>query len=101
MERASLRASDADRERAVDLLRGHAAVGRLTVEELDERCSKAFSAKTFGELDELLMDLPVAPRHVICPVLPQFTSGEEEFQAAQAQRENPFQVLAKLKPGKS
>lgn len=51
--------------------------------------------------DELLMDLPVAPRHVICPVLPQFTSGEEEFQAAQAKRENPFQVLAKLKPGKS
>jgi len=58
VDRAGLRASDADRERAVDLLRGHAAVGRLTVEELDERCSRAFSAKTFGELDELLMDLP-------------------------------------------
>ena len=58
MDRAGLRASDADRERAVDLLRGHAAVGRLTVEELDERCSLAFSAKTFGELDVLTADLP-------------------------------------------
>ena len=58
MERAALRASDADRERAVDLLRGHAEVGRLTVEELDERCSKALEAKTFGELDALTADLP-------------------------------------------
>jgi uncharacterized protein len=50
--------------------------------------------------DELLMDLPVAPRHVICPVLPQFSAGEDEFESAQARRENPFPVLAKLKPGK-
>jgi hypothetical protein len=70
VDRAGLRASDADRERAVELLRGHAAVGRLTVEELDERCSKAFSAKTFGELDELTADLPpvsVPPRAVAPP----------------------------------
>jgi len=58
VDRAALRASDADRERAVDLLRGHAAVGRLTVDELDDRCSKAFAATTFGELDALLADLP-------------------------------------------
>ena len=50
--------------------------------------------------DELLMDLPVAPRHVICPVLPNFSAGEAEFEDAQGKRENPFQVLAKLKPGK-
>ena len=58
MDRTGLRASDADRERAVELLRGHAAVGRLTVEELDERCSLALQAKTFGELDALTADLP-------------------------------------------
>jgi len=58
VERAALRASDADRERAVDLLRGHAAIGRLTVDELDERCAAAFAAKTFGELDALTADLP-------------------------------------------
>ena len=58
MERAALRASDADRERAVELLRGHASVGRLSVEELDERCAAALQAKTFGELDVLTADLP-------------------------------------------
>ena len=72
MERAGLRASDADRERAVELLRGHAAVGRLTVEELDERCSRALAAKTFGELDELTVDLPPisAPPRAVPPPVP-------------------------------
>ena len=69
MDRAALRASDADRERAVDLLRGHAQAGRLTVEELDERCSRAFSAVTFGELDAVTADLPPisAPPAAIAP----------------------------------
>jgi hypothetical protein len=58
VDRAGLRASDADRERAVELLQGHAEAGRLTVEELDERCSRALSAKTFGELDAITSDLP-------------------------------------------
>jgi Domain of unknown function (DUF1707) len=58
MDRTDLRASDADRERAVELLRDHAEAGRLTVDELDERCSLALSARTFGELDALIADLP-------------------------------------------
>jgi hypothetical protein len=58
VDRAGLRTSDADRERAVELLQGHAEAGRLTVEELDERCSRALSAKTFGELDAITSDLP-------------------------------------------
>jgi len=58
VDRAGLRASDADRERAVELLRGHAEAGRLTVDELDERCSRALSATTFGELDAVTADLP-------------------------------------------
>jgi DUF1707 SHOCT-like domain len=53
-----LRASDADRERTAQLLREHHAVGRLTAEEFDERLNKVFVAKTLGELDELLADLP-------------------------------------------
>jgi DUF1707 SHOCT-like domain len=58
VDRAELRASDADRERAVALLRGHAEAGRLDVDELDERCERAFAAKTFGELDAVTADLP-------------------------------------------
>jgi Domain of unknown function (DUF1707) len=53
-----LRASDADRERTAQLLREHHAVGRLTVEEFNERLEKTFGARTLGELDELLADLP-------------------------------------------
>jgi len=54
-----IRASDDDRERAVALLREHHAAGRLTVEEFNERLDKAYAAKTLGDLDELMSDLPV------------------------------------------
>ena len=73
VDRAELRASDADRERAVALLRGHAEAGRLDVDELDERCARAFAAKTFGELDEVTADLPpvsVPPAALPPPVPP-------------------------------
>jgi hypothetical protein len=53
-----LRASDADREAAVAALRSHAEVGRLSVDELDERVEKAYAAKMLSELAELQVDLP-------------------------------------------
>ncbi len=53
-----IRASDADRDRTVALLREHLAAGRLTAEEFSERLDSAYAAKTLGELDELLTDLP-------------------------------------------
>ncbi len=53
-----IRASDADRDRTTALLREHHAAGRLTAEEFHERMERAFDAKTLGELDELLADLP-------------------------------------------
>lgn len=52
-----LRASDADRERTVDLLREAAADGRLTLEEHHERVDRAYAARTLGELAELTVDL--------------------------------------------
>jgi hypothetical protein len=54
-----IRASDDDRERTVALLREHHAAGRLDVDEFNERMDKAYAAKTLGELDELMSDLPV------------------------------------------
>lgn len=56
--RATLRASDADREQAVEALRQHHAEGRLTVEELTERTERAYTARTLGDLDALATDLP-------------------------------------------
>jgi hypothetical protein len=55
-----LRASDADRDRTVTALRHHAAAGRLTLDELDERTERAYSAKTMRELVDLQADLPDA-----------------------------------------
>jgi uncharacterized protein DUF1707/cell wall-active antibiotic response 4TMS protein YvqF len=54
----ALRASDSDRERTIALLRDHAAVGRLTLEEFTDRMSAAYLARTNDELDKLARDLP-------------------------------------------
>lgn len=53
----ALRASDADRERVVGLLRDSGADGRLTLGELTERVDRAYLAKTLAELDALTGDL--------------------------------------------
>ena len=53
-----IRASDADRDRVAALLREHHAAGRLTAEEFHERMDAALNARTLGELDELMADLP-------------------------------------------
>jgi len=53
-----MRVSDADRDRTASLLREHLAAGRLTPEEFSERLDRAFSARTVGEIDSLLSDLP-------------------------------------------
>jgi hypothetical protein len=56
--RASLRASDADREHIAERLRKAAAEGRILTEELEHRLTAAFSARTYGELEPLVADLP-------------------------------------------
>jgi Domain of unknown function (DUF1707) len=56
--RATLRASDADREQVADRLRQATAEGRLVAEELEERLGAVFAARTYGELDALVDDLP-------------------------------------------
>jgi len=53
-----MRASDADRDRAAALLREHHAAGRLTAEEFQERMDQAMEARTLGQLDALMTDLP-------------------------------------------
>ena len=54
-----MRASNTDRERVAKILHDAMAEGRLTVSELEERLDKVYAAKTFGELEPLLRDLPV------------------------------------------
>ena len=59
---SSLRASDADRDAVAERLRQAAVEGRLEPHELEERLHTALRARTYGELDRLVGDLP--PRAV-------------------------------------
>jgi hypothetical protein len=54
----SLRASDAEREQIVTRLHKAATEGRIAAEELEQRVSAALKARTYGELDATVADLP-------------------------------------------
>ncbi|MBV8429593.1 MAG: DUF1707 domain-containing protein [Solirubrobacterales bacterium] len=58
VRRSSLRASDADREYIAERLRHAAGEGRLLAEELEHRLEAAFGARTYGELNAVVADLP-------------------------------------------
>jgi hypothetical protein len=57
-EPPELRASDADRERVVEVLRDALAEGRLHMDEFNERLGAAYRARTYGDLEALTRDLP-------------------------------------------
>jgi Domain of unknown function (DUF1707) len=52
------RVGDADRNRTADLLKEAHAAGYLSLGEVDERLGTALAARTRGELDRLVADLP-------------------------------------------
>ncbi|MEU2248892.1 DUF1707 domain-containing protein [Streptomyces sp. NPDC019224] len=53
-----MRASDAERERIAEILREAVAEGRLEMEEFEQRLDSAYRARTHGELEPLVRDLP-------------------------------------------
>jgi hypothetical protein len=55
---AAVRASDADREKALALLRDHWLAGRLTLEEYEERCDEASGGRFLDDLRRSLRELP-------------------------------------------
>src|SRR5512146_3586311 len=61
LARSRLRASHADREQVIGLLKVAFVHGRLTKEEFDGRVDRAFAARTYAELTRLTGDLPVTP----------------------------------------
>jgi hypothetical protein len=67
LARNRLRASHADREQVIGLLKAAFVHGRLTKEEFDGRVDRALAARTYAELTRLTDDLPVLP---VLPVLP-------------------------------
>jgi hypothetical protein len=61
----ALRASDAERERAVDVLREAMTSGRLGIDELDDRMRRVLGAQTRFDLEQLVADVivPADDRH--------------------------------------
>jgi hypothetical protein len=64
------KASDADRNAALERLRDAFADGRLTDDELDQRTRAALTARTVGDLEWLLVDLPTASTTPTTPARP-------------------------------
>jgi hypothetical protein len=73
-----MRASTADLDRSIEVLKTSFVEGRLTKDELEERAGQAFVARFFGELMQITADLPVGtfgrlPAHPVTPPLPRST----------------------------
>jgi hypothetical protein len=67
-DRRNLRVSHEDRDQVAEQLRVAAGDGRLTADELDERLETALTARTYGELEVLLTDLPASPGAILATV---------------------------------
>ncbi len=65
-----MRASDADRDRVIDVLREAMGDGRLTADEFEERLRAAMASRTFGELAGLTDDLVAPPDPPVVPEEP-------------------------------
>jgi len=61
MNNSNIRASDEDRARTVAALQQHTVAGRISFDELSERCASAYQSRTVGELAALTADLPRVP----------------------------------------
>jgi len=77
-----------------------------TAEALDDESeedllaiSREFNLRELIE-DELLMALPVVPRHDTCPAEVRLSSSDDDFEQANAQKPNPFAALAQLRTDK-
>jgi uncharacterized protein len=75
------------------------ALAEVEDEESEEDvlvASKSFDLLELIE-DELLMDLPAAPMHTVCPKPLKLQAVDADFEAVADEKPNPFAVLQKLK----
>jgi uncharacterized protein len=76
------------------------ATAEIEDEEADEDvlvASREFDLRGLIE-DELLMAIPVTPRHDVCPEPISLSVKDEGFDLAEEARPNPFAVLGALRP---
>jgi hypothetical protein len=87
-----VRASDADREHVIGVLREAFAEGRLTAEEHSARVGQAYAARTYAELATVSVDLPAGPSaHRPAPLSSSPGTG---VAPATDRRTNPLAVAA-------
>ena len=55
---AAMLASDADRDRAAEVLKSGFATGRLTKDEYDDHLHRLYTARTYGDLVQVTGQLP-------------------------------------------
>jgi len=87
--REDLRVADVDRAFAADQLKAAVDEGRLSLGEYDERLRDTYAARTYGDLDRLLADLPaphrpVEQRLVVGQKAPERGAGSEAAPSAPA-----------------
>jgi hypothetical protein len=82
--RSHLRASRADREQVIAMVKAAFVQGRLTKDELDTRVGQTFAARTYADLAALTTDLPAG-----------LTEAEPQRQLARAQPRPPMSNAAK------
>lgn len=78
------------------------ATAEIEDEDADEDvlvASREFDLRALIE-DELLMAIPVTPRHDVCPDPVSLSVKDEGFDLAEEARPNPFAVLGALRPQK-
>jgi uncharacterized membrane protein len=81
---SGLRIGDADREAAATALREHFALGRLTMEEFQDRLELIFAAKTDWDLAAITSDLPAAMPQLAWPAGGTGGSADSGFSDARA-----------------
>jgi hypothetical protein len=87
-----VRASAADRERAIDVLKAAFAEGRLTREEHEARVERAYRSRTYADLGALTADLPAGP----LGTLPSqdVAAPAAHLPAAESARTNPLAIAS-------
>jgi hypothetical protein len=87
-----MRASDADRDRAIDVLAEAFAEGRLSADEHGARVEQVYAARTYAELATVSADLPAGP--LASPPPPGSGGPAGHPAAALSHRTNPLAVAA-------
>jgi hypothetical protein len=81
-QREDLRAADVDRQFVADRLKSALDEGRLSLHEYDDRLREAYAARTYGDLDRLMADLPGAERAHLVPPPPVSAASPKPSTAA-------------------